>query len=434
MAKNKRIRNKRKTIKENLELGDLRAEVLHAAQQPYFRFSDKQFLSYDKHAKRDVKEFWREESRRMSHGTHYIMSNKCLDVILPSLKKASVRKFVNAFWQARAPHRNFFIEFDIQYLFKQLLGAYEKNPDDSYLKYSLGDPDIASRAGVSLDSLDECQILAGVSLKHRRNPAGTFTESSGVNIKSKWEKVTMPSCDELSFFTAQRLMNGPRRDATVHVSPVCLQVLAPEDFEDKMATKIAKEHLRAKQLPFNGHTFLEELFELESVKDCDGLWDVAKLLTLVLHSTYDIDNVQAAQDFRTPSKHFLGFEALLIQVYFAAISLLNYDWAVNEETGEIARGTKSVNTESVAQDRYIKVTINLPKDKAIKLFNKQRPRTRKFGTAEHLVRGHWRLYKKSGERVWIKEHQRGDDKFGTVHKDYVLTKRDGYLKPKIQKR
>ena len=156
-----------------------------------------------------------------------------------------------------------------------------------------------------------------------------------------------------------------------------------------MATKIGQAHLREKLEPFNGHTFLKEVFELESVKDYDGLWDVSKLLTFVLHSTYDIDNATAANDFQTPTKHFIGFEALVIQIYFAAISLLNYDWAVNEETGEIARGTKSVNTESVVQDRYIKVTINLPKDKAIKLFNKQRPRTRKFGTAEHLVRGHW---------------------------------------------
>jgi hypothetical protein len=428
VTKQKRTKNKRKTIKENLELGDLRAEVMHAAQQPYFRFSDKKLLNYDKQAKKDVKEFWREEARRMSHGTHYVINNKCLDVIVPSLKKASVRKFINAFWQARAPHRNFFIEFDIRYLFTQLLSAYEKNPNDKYLQSMLGDSYTASRAGLGIDSL---QLLAGVSLKHRRNPSGTVIKDPGVFSKS--QKVPMPSCDELSFFTAQRFHEGPRRETTLHASPVCLQVLAPEDFEKKMATKIGQAHLREKLEPFNGHTFLKEVFELESVKDYDGLWDVSKLLTFVLHSTYDIDNATAANDFQTPTKHFIGFEALVIQIYFAAISLLNYDWAVNEETGEIARGTKSVNTESVAQDRYIKVTINLPKDKAIKLFNKQRPRTRKFGTAEHLVRGHWRLYKKSGERVWIKEHERGDEKYGTVHKDYVLTKRDDYLRKQATK-
>ena len=38
-----------------------------------------------------------------------------------------------------------------------------------------------------------------------------------------------------------------------------------------------------------------------------------------------------------------------------------------------------------------------------------------------------------GERIWITEHSRGDEKYGTVHKDYILAKRDGYLKPKIQK-
>lgn len=455
MAKNRRRhKNSRRTIKENLELGDLRAEVMHAAQQPYFRFGN-DFHRGDTFSKKEVKKFWREEASRMGQGTHYIINNKCLDVIVPSLKKASVRKFVNAFWQARAPHRNFFIEFDIQYLFRQLIGSYEKNPDDKYLQNMLGSLPSAARAATILEEVESCQMLAGVSLKHRRNPSCIFTEGSEAVYKNaatpKWGKAIMPSVDELTFFTAQRLKEGydgsplwknvpnTSRGTMVYSSPVCLQLTAPEDFEAKMASQFAQEHLRSwektgvEQHPFNGHTFFEELFQIESAKDYDGLWDAAKLCSFVTHVTHNVEDVQAAIDFRSPTKHFLGFESLVIQVYFAAVSLLNYDWAVNEETGEIARGTKSVNTESLAQDRHIKVTINLPKDKAIKLFHKQRPRTRKFGTAEHLVRGHWRLYKKSGERVWVKEHRRGDDKYGTVHKDYVLTKRDGYLKPKIQK-
>ena len=44
------------------------------------------------------------------------------------------------------------------------------------------------------------------------------------------------------------------------------------------------------------------------------------------------------------------------------------------------------------------------------------------------MRGHWRVYKKTGERVWIGEHSRGDAKYGTVLKDYTLTKRGNYLK------
>ena len=75
------------------------------------------------------------------------------------------------------------------------------------------------------------------------------------------------------------------------------------------------------------------------------------------------------------------------------------------------------------------ITLNVPQDKAIKLFNKTKVRTRKFGTAEHTVRGHYRTYKKTGETIWIDEHARGDAKYGTVHKDYEVVKREGLLKP-----
>ena len=125
---------------------------------------------------------------------------------------------------------------------------------------------------------------------------------------------------------------------------------------------------------------------------------------------------------------WFGYEKHAFLIMLSAISMLNYDWVVNKEAGVIARGSKSVNTEVLPQDLYKRVTINLPKDKAVKEFMKPMPRTRKFGTAEHSVRGHWRVYKKTGIRVWIKEHHRGDSKYGTVTKDYVLAKKPGFLK------
>tara|TARA_R110002153_G_scaffold167527_2_gene320235 strand:- start:99 stop:596 length:498 start_codon:yes stop_codon:yes gene_type:complete len=126
---------------------------------------------------------------------------------------------------------------------------------------------------------------------------------------------------------------------------------------------------------------------------------------------------------------FAGFEFPAFQIFIGALSLLNFDWVTTEDSGISDRGTKSIRTQSQwLSEQYKTIVINLPKDKAIAEFHKQKIRTRKFGTADHIVRGHWRLYKKTGERVWIKEHHRGDEEFGTVHKDYVLTKRDGYLK------
>ena len=40
---------------------------------------------------------------------------------------------------------------------------------------------------------------------------------------------------------------------------------------------------------------------------------------------------------------------------------------------------------------------------------------------EHSVRGHWRYMKKSGKRVWVKSHRRGDAELGIIIKDYKMT-------------
>jgi hypothetical protein len=44
----------------------------------------------------------------------------------------------------------------------------------------------------------------------------------------------------------------------------------------------------------------------------------------------------------------------------------------------------------------------------------------------HQVRGHWRRdWRHEGQRIWIKEHQRGDASLGFVTHDYHVEHRDG---------
>ena len=409
---------RKKWRKGKLGLGDLRAEVMHAAQQPYIRMFDFDFW----HDKKYVKEMWKKEARLIGSGTHYVLENELLDVIISSMKRSSIRRFINAFWNARPPHNNFFIEYDVDYLLNHL-----------------DQEEAIPRSGVVTAA------LGGISVRQRRNPANTYNEARDMMTSTgKWKKLIMPHCHELMFHTAQ--CSEENETKLVHTSPSCLQIIAPEDYEKRMGVL---EQAAGQEGPdfaeknreafFNGHTFFEDMFGLAdsepayTCKDYDGLWDVAKLCNVVMHTSYNIDGPQCAMDFRTPSKHLKGHEIISLQVYMAAVSLLNYYWVVNKEDGIVARGTRNINTEAFPRDLYKRVTINLPKDKAIAEFKKQKARIRKFGTAEHTVRGHWRFYKKSGERIWITEHSRGDEKYGTVHKDYILTKRDGYLKPTIKK-
>ncbi len=91
---------------------ELNDDVIHGLKSPYIRLSDMKF-NPNKHP---TKKWSNKLSREISSGTHYYLTHKFLDILLPSLKKLSIRHFVNAFHNAMAPHKNFFIEWDGRYV------------------------------------------------------------------------------------------------------------------------------------------------------------------------------------------------------------------------------------------------------------------------------------------------------------------------------
>ena len=408
---------------------ELYDDVIHGLKSPYIRVSDIKF-SPQKHA---TKKCTNKLSKEISSGTHYYLTHECLDILLPSLKKLSVRHFVNAFHNAMAPHKNFFIEWDGLYMNNHLNA---ENPE-----FQINN--IGERLDPSLDGTD-IEIRFGVSSTYARPTVVSYKEG----IDHKFQSIDqqfgnrsdtyVPEGQRLSFFAGhvstemqKRMINRAthvmKKDYKKRLSMSSQSILL-FGLENNDSEKYFRDV--SQKLP-DDHKLFMEWFGIETFSDfmSSGLSDVVNLLRVFPQegSDYVHYGQQSVKDA------FSGYEFYSLLIYVGAMSLLNYDWVVNEEDGVIARGTKSVNTEAFPQDKYKRVTINLPKDKAIKLYNKQKARTRKFGTAEHSVRGHWRFYKKTGERVWIGEHSRGDVKYGTVHKDYTLTKRGNYLKANKKK-
>ena len=387
---------------------ELYDDVIHGLKSPYIRLSDMKF-NPNKHP---TKKWSNKLSREISSGTHYYLTHKFLDVLLPSLKKLSIRHFVNAFHNAMPPHKSFFIEWDGKYV-----NDYVKDTQPCY-----------SAKGLNLElsdliNDDNMQVNFVVSSTYARPNVVSYKDSSSRNFRNLSEHfgnrhdTQVPEGQRLSFFANTNTKNNKKR---VSMSSQSILVFG---LENNTSEKYFRDV--SQTLP-DDHRLFMDWFGIETFSDfmSSGLSDVVNLLRVFPHEGSDYVHY-AKQSIKDA---FSGYEFYSLLIYVGAVSLLNYDWVVNEEDGVIARGTKSVNTEAFPQDRYKRVTINLPKDKAIKLYNKQKARTRKFGTAEHSVRGHWRVYKKTGERVWIGEHSRGDAKYGTVHKDYTLTKRGNYLK------
>tara|TARA_Y100001938_G_C8067456_1_gene421087 strand:- start:76 stop:1308 length:1233 start_codon:yes stop_codon:yes gene_type:complete len=407
-----------KKTDKNFSDHELYDDVVHGLKSPYIRLSDIKL----RNEKTPAKKWSNKLSREISSGTHYYLTHELLDVLLPSLKKLSVRHFVNAFYNAMAPHKNFFIEWDALYM-NNYINA--ENPHLLFNEY--GTNPVFAEYGESRE------VRFGVSSTYVRPSVVSYADASrgGFWVSENRKDTHIPEGQKLSFFALHSNGNREQMRKKHYKKRIFMsnQSIHLFGLENNTCEKYFREV--SEKLP-DDHKLFMHWFGIETFSDLmsSGLSDVVNLLRIFPHEGVDYIHYEKLGDKKDA---FIGIEFYSLLIYVAAMSLLNYDWVVNEEDGVIARGTKSVNTEAFPQDKYKRVTINLPKDKAIKLFAKQKARTRKFGTAQHTVRGHWRFYKKTGERVWIGEHSRGDSKYGTVHKDYTLTKRGNYLKANTKK-
>ena len=128
---------------------------------------------------------------------------------------------------------------------------------------------------------------------------------------------------------------------------------------------------------------------------------------------------EVAKSLRSVGSDMTNGDARFLITVFA---MLNYDWSVKEQKeagskrhyryGKFHRGNS-----------HIEVSIDLPKFHGVTVMPNGFGGMNESSRRQHSVRGHWRRYRKSGKRVWISSHVRGDPKLGIITKDYTLTHR-----------
>lgn len=408
----------------------LKDEVVYTLNSPYIRLHQQRRFPLHPHKKRG-KEILKLLARDISTSTHYVLDNEFLDVLIPSIKKLSARHFVNAFWNAKPPHKNFFIEWDMAYAAKQL---------------DWTDPPSEYKAGVSSIEKPRRKVSFCIS-KEQAESIG----KGRITPIGEMDEAIIPASTELIFFQETALSEAISKREGEHIGTINNKKVVI-DSNNREFRRLMKKAGNIKMCPqtisiFNidenndpiaretvsNHQIIKDWFDIKNDIDFQksGLADVSQFIGMGCHLSADAKKV--TENALKEQTILEGHEFVSLLIYCGAVSLLNYDWVVEEEEGILGKGTKSVNTNTLRKDVYKRVTINLPKNKAIAAFNKQKARTRAFGTAEHSVRGHWRFYKKTGVRIWIDEHKRGNAKYGTVHKDYTLTKSDDYLKTQKKK-
>ena len=146
--------------------------------------------------------------------------------------------------------------------------------------------------------------------------------------------------------------------------------------------------------------------------------------------------------FIKPSKHLIDISSMElldsyeknIKVYEDALvfmtnyacqicKLINYDWIVTSksEPSKNKARRKTIRGHSIPIVEHQTIEINLPKHKGQEIRG-TKPFTSDMGTPkrEHDVRGHFRYYKRTGMKTYIKPHRRGNEKVGRIYNDYVL--------------
>jgi hypothetical protein len=120
----------------------------------------------------------------------------------------------------------------------------------------------------------------------------------------------------------------------------------------------------------------------------------------------------------------LGAAALQIgmgSVKFLAVlfAMINQQRTITRQSNASGKKRYIIQGKSRAAMEYKTLTIDVNKGTTGLL-----DRTGGEGPSKRLhdVRGHWRTYR-SGTRVWIRSHQRGDESLGIVQKEYSLTSR-----------
>lgn len=134
--------------------------------------------------------------------------------------------------------------------------------------------------------------------------------------------------------------------------------------------------------------------------------------------THAVDNKRVIDLCRASFGHYEDD----LRILAWALSDFNYNWIFKKPATKPTRRNRSKPfRQATIETRTLEIELPKPRGKEMDEHQFGDGTPRKW----HKVRGHWRVYKKTGYRVWIEPHERGDKTLGEVHKDYKLKLKKG---------
>jgi|GEM_PF-5462445 len=391
---------RKELIVNDFDLSDLQAEVAYQLQKPLVRVQGIDFDRVEPTYKKGIKRMAPALAKNVLDAVAYEVSDDLIDALRPFIQKGNERQLANAFWNARVPHDNMWLCFNLRKYFDECKTGYFLSLELDGKEYPTG----AMYLGVHIEKQDS-NLLA-------------------TNSKTKFPQFF----HQYKFYTANKFPNESRPFIR-HMPFTVITNAYTDEYNTEINVTDHKETndlLRSMGLRMLlGKCGMNKLQHEPTTPDLKNL---SKNLSVVPNSISSPSIITMVDMVKNDTSDYLENITGALAPVIALISALNYDW-VTKDPEPRPQGVRNITSRMQPRNSHFKVGISLPKEKAGRLIGKQPLRTRLFGNREHEVRGHWRVLRDEGgferKRTWIAAHHRGDSKLGVVTKEYVLKKAQG---------
>ena len=386
-------------------VADFQAEIAHTMQKPYLRVRGVT-LPTKPLLKRMINDVAPAAASQLLNSVVYEVSE---DVVLDTtakIEKSTRRQMVTNFWEARIPHEDMFIAWELP----KPVDMEDKGEQvfEGWLITKVhGEQALAIRVDKPVatpDTFYRYQYYVGEAGAGDKRLHITHLPTSIVNTGYFDAAQDAPWAGYEAEYD-----NGSKDAAGLTLFEIFKRIVAIPKF-GSIDPVTGEAHVNydewAHDLSSDEKRMLNQISAMPTAFP-EGDFDPYLGAARFMQSAVEEENVYVILMIKSFSK-LLGF-----------IAAQNFNWVFTEP---VPRGkhTRGVSSRMQPRNRHYKLEIKLPKEKQV-IEGKQTQRTREFGNALHEVKGHKREYK-NGRVIWIDAHRRGDAKYGIVTKDYVLTK------------
>ena len=388
----------------DMQLGDLQNEVIAAQQRPFSRLAG--INGYE--STKEHKNFWKKRSKqRLNHPLHglrkavtYKISDEIIEFLRPSVEKGNQRALYTACLNARPRHNNMWIEWAAHNpLNERGLTGWHIYTYNSVFQFRGGH--VARSYAVKPGECFHFENYYEVGSYH---PVVEKNQQMTGNDKF-YKQLGAPNLSRL-----------PKRVGISRISG-STDIWASDRVYEQDGSTYQPSQIKAND-QLNGIWFLGDP-EGEFSPDMQTI--MGKRWRIGLNN-YIEDIGQNSKDI--PIYHEKHKMAWVV----AIMSLMNFDWFVEEPQNADIQGIKPMRGNVKPFDSHHTVLLKLPPTKGRGVMPEQPSRTESYGVRRHEVAGHKRHYRDEFgqiyKTVYVRPHERGNAKLGRVTKDYAVVKDD----------